>query len=61
MFFTPSTQMLRRTLIMDIGIGLGLGFVMGNVFWYGWHKPRTNARDAYYVKLEAERAAKLQQ
>ena len=53
--------MLRRTLIMDIGLGLSLGFVMGNVFWYGYHMPRTNARDAHYVKLEAERAAKTQE
>ena len=53
--------MLRRTLITDISIGLGVGFVMGNVFWYGYHMPRTNARDNYYIKLEAERAARAQQ
>ncbi|CAK7265966.1 Cytochrome c oxidase subunit 7A [Sporothrix epigloea] len=61
MAIQPITGMLRRTLIMDIGLGLGLGFVMGNVFWYGYHMPRTNARDAHYVKLEAERAAKTQE
>ncbi|CAK7215667.1 Cytochrome c oxidase subunit 7A [Sporothrix stenoceras] len=57
----PITGMLRRTLITDLSIGLGLGFVMGNVFWYGYHMPRTNARDNYYIKLEAERAAKAQE
>jgi cytochrome c oxidase subunit 7 len=25
---------------------------------YGYHMPRTNARDNYYKKLEEERAAK---
>ncbi|KAJ3502723.1 hypothetical protein NM208_g16664 [Fusarium decemcellulare] len=35
----------------------GTGFVMANFFWYGFHMPRTNARDNYYIKLEEERAA----
>ncbi|KAK3903596.1 hypothetical protein C8A05DRAFT_14451 [Staphylotrichum tortipilum] len=50
--------MLRRGLIADLSIGLGLGFIGGNAFWYGYHMPRTNARDNYYRKLEEERAAK---
>ncbi|CAK7200846.1 Cytochrome c oxidase subunit 7A [Sporothrix eucalyptigena] len=57
----PITGMLRRTLITDLALGLGIGFVMGNAFWYGYHMPRTNARDNYYIKLEAERAAKAQE
>ncbi|KAK4214602.1 cytochrome c oxidase subunit 7A [Rhypophila decipiens] len=36
----------------------GLGFVMGNVFWYGYHAPRTAKRDAFYAKLEEERASR---
>ncbi|KAF4504032.1 hypothetical protein G6O67_008652 [Ophiocordyceps sinensis] len=79
--------MLRRRLVTDIAIGLGMsfagvaepwsvwawaqrylarrqrliviagsGFVMANFFWYGFHLPRTHARDAYYSKLEEERA-----
>ncbi|KAL1847837.1 hypothetical protein VTK73DRAFT_10253 [Phialemonium thermophilum] len=56
----PITGMLRRGLILDLGIALGLGFVMGNAFWYGYHIPRTNARDNYYKKIEEERAAKAQ-
>ncbi|OAA61941.1 Cytochrome c oxidase, subunit VIIa, fungal [Niveomyces insectorum RCEF 264] len=57
MAIKPITGMLRRGLIMDISIGLGIGFAMGNLFWYGYHMPRTNARDNHYRKLEAERAA----
>ncbi|QPG98168.1 hypothetical protein C2857_007329 [Epichloe festucae Fl1] len=55
----PAAQIsgiLRRRLILDLGIGLGSGFAMANLFWYGFHLPRTNARDAFYSKLEAERA-----
>ena len=53
----PITGMLRRKLVMDIAIGLGSGFVMANAWWYGFHMPRTNARDAYYDKLEQEKVA----
>ncbi|KAK4168282.1 hypothetical protein QBC43DRAFT_201696 [Cladorrhinum sp. PSN259] len=56
--FKPVTGMLRRGLILDLSIALGLGFVFGNAFWYGYHMPRTNARDNYYKKLEEQRAAK---
>ncbi|GJC85280.1 Cytochrome c oxidase subunit COX9 [Colletotrichum tofieldiae] len=34
----------------------GLGFAMANVYWYGFHMPRTNARDSYYAKLEQQKA-----
>ncbi|KAM7184971.1 hypothetical protein V8F33_012674 [Rhypophila sp. PSN 637] len=58
MAIAPITGMLRRTLILDLGTALGLGFVMGNVFWYGYHAPRTAKRDAFYAKLEEERASR---
>ncbi|KAH7149723.1 hypothetical protein B0J13DRAFT_621545 [Dactylonectria estremocensis] len=57
----PITGMLRRNLVLDLGIAIGSGFAMANVFWYGFHMPRTNARDNYYIKLEAERAAAKQE
>ncbi|TQN64590.1 Cytochrome c oxidase subunit 7A, partial [Colletotrichum shisoi] len=46
----------RRNLVLDLGIALGLGFAMANVYWYGFHMPRTNARDSYYAKLEQQKA-----
>ncbi|KAK3954419.1 hypothetical protein QBC32DRAFT_88464 [Pseudoneurospora amorphoporcata] len=55
----PITGMFRRGLMLDLGISLGLGFVFANAYWYGYHVPRTNARDAYYKKLEEERAARM--
>ncbi|RCI08569.1 hypothetical protein L249_4774 [Ophiocordyceps polyrhachis-furcata BCC 54312] len=56
MAIKPITGMLRRRLVLDLSIGIGSGFVMANVFWYGFHVPRVRARDNYYMKLEEERA-----
>ncbi|KAK3332704.1 hypothetical protein B0T19DRAFT_439516 [Cercophora scortea] len=55
----PITGMMRRTLILDLSLALGIGFVFGNAFWYGYHMPRTNKRDDHYKKLEEQRAARL--
>jgi len=30
----PITGMLRRNLVLDLGISFGIGFVMANWFWY---------------------------
>ncbi|AEO64749.1 uncharacterized protein THITE_2111058 [Thermothielavioides terrestris NRRL 8126] len=58
MAIAPITGMLRRGLLTDLSIAVGLGFAMANTFWYGFHVPRTVARDNYYRKLEEERAAR---
>lgn len=34
--------------------------LIANTHRYGYHMPRTNARDNYYRKLEAERAARTE-
>lgn len=36
---------------------IGLGTAAACYFWYGYHVPAVRKRDAFYVKLEAERAA----
>jgi len=54
----PITGILRRNLILDLGIALGIGFTFGSAYWYGYHMPRTNARDNFYKKAEEERAQK---
>ncbi|KAI1810676.1 cytochrome-c oxidase, subunit VIIa [Poronia punctata] len=54
----PITGMLKRGLVTDLAIALGLGMTMGSAYWYGYHMPRTEKRDAFYKKLEAERAAR---
>lgn len=38
----------------------GAGFVVLTEDRYGYHMPRTNARDAFYIKLESERAENKQ-
>ncbi|KAI0185109.1 hypothetical protein F4680DRAFT_454233 [Xylaria scruposa] len=58
MAIKPITGMLKRGLVVDLSIALGIGMTMGSAYWYGYHMPRTNARDAFYKQLEAERAAK---
>ncbi|KAI1185110.1 hypothetical protein F5B17DRAFT_432884 [Nemania serpens] len=58
MAIKPITGMLKRGLVTDLAIALGLGTAMGSAYWYGFHMPRTHARDAFYKQLEAERAAR---
>ncbi|KAI1494211.1 hypothetical protein F5X96DRAFT_36778 [Biscogniauxia mediterranea] len=57
MAIAPITGMLRRGLITDLSIALGLGVTMGSLYWYGYHMPRTHGRDNFYRQLEDERAA----
>ncbi|KAI0018676.1 hypothetical protein F4780DRAFT_781204 [Xylariomycetidae sp. FL0641] len=58
MAIKPITGMLRRGLVTDLSIALGLGVTMGSLYWHGYHMPRTIARDNLYKQIEAERAAK---
>ncbi|KAI1204433.1 uncharacterized protein F4807DRAFT_447182 [Annulohypoxylon truncatum] len=58
MAIKPITGMLRRGLVTDLSIGLGLGVTFASLYWHGFHMPRTHARDNFYKKLEEERAAR---
>ncbi|ROV99628.1 hypothetical protein VPNG_07750 [Cytospora leucostoma] len=58
MAIRPVVGMLRRNLITDIGVSLAIGVAMGNVYWYGFHMPRTHARDDFYRAIEEDRANK---
>ncbi|KAF2099677.1 cytochrome-c oxidase, subunit VIIa [Rhizodiscina lignyota] len=53
----PITGMLRRHLVVDLAVAFGLGTSAGYLWWYGYHVPNVRHRDAYYAKLEDERAA----
>ncbi|QSZ33337.1 hypothetical protein DSL72_002925 [Monilinia vaccinii-corymbosi] len=57
MAIKPITGMLRRGLVLDLSVALGMGTVFGNVFWYGYHIPAVRKRDAFYARLEDQRAA----
>ncbi|KAJ5668612.1 uncharacterized protein N7477_007182 [Penicillium maclennaniae] len=35
----------------------GFGTTFGYLWWYGYHLPRVRERDAFYTRLEQERAA----
>ncbi|ATZ57127.1 hypothetical protein BCIN_14g02980 [Botrytis cinerea B05.10] len=57
MAIKPITGMLRRGLVLDLSVAFGLGTTFGYAFWYGYHVPAVRKRDAFYAKLEDQRAA----
>ncbi|KAF2237954.1 cytochrome c oxidase family protein-like protein [Viridothelium virens] len=57
----PITGMLRRGLVLDLSVALGLGVSSAYFFWYGYHVPAVRKRDNYYAKLENERSKALGQ
>ncbi|KAF2175682.1 cytochrome c oxidase family protein-like protein [Zopfia rhizophila CBS 207.26] len=57
----PITGMLRRAVVLDITVALGLGVTAGYAFWYGYHVPAVRHRDTFYQKIEDERARNLGQ
>ncbi|KAG8889262.1 hypothetical protein FRB98_005075 [Tulasnella sp. 332] len=50
----PITGKLRKRLILDLSMALGLGTAGGYGFWYGYHLPMLRTREAYYAKINAE-------
>ncbi|KAF2249453.1 cytochrome c oxidase family protein-like protein [Trematosphaeria pertusa] len=59
MAIKPITGMLRRAVVLDISVSLGLGIAAGYAFWYGYHVPAVRHRDAFYQRIEDERARAL--
>ncbi|CAI6333702.1 unnamed protein product [Periconia digitata] len=59
MAFKPVTGMLRRTIVLDLSVAMGLGVAGGYGWWYGYHVPAVRHRDSYYEKIENERAQAL--
>ncbi|KAF2106125.1 cytochrome c oxidase family protein-like protein [Lophiotrema nucula] len=55
----PITGMLRRAVVLDLSVAMGLGVTAGYAFWYGYHVPAVRHRDAFYSKIEEERAKAL--
>ncbi|EJD47941.1 cytochrome-c oxidase, subunit VIIa [Auricularia subglabra TFB-10046 SS5] len=52
----PITGMLRKKAVRDVSIAIGLGLAGGYGFWYGIHLPLVHKREAFYLKLEKQRA-----
>ncbi|EON69520.1 hypothetical protein W97_08780 [Coniosporium apollinis CBS 100218] len=55
----PITGMLRKGLVLDLSVALGLGASAGYFWWYGYHVPAVHHRDLFYAKLEDQRAEDL--
>ncbi|KAF1934717.1 cytochrome c oxidase family protein-like protein [Clathrospora elynae] len=61
MAIKPITGMLRRQVVLDLSVAMGLGVATGYGWWYGYHVPAVRHRDAFYQKIEDERASALGQ
>ncbi|KAF2493223.1 cytochrome c oxidase family protein-like protein [Lophium mytilinum] len=61
MAIKPITGMLRRGVVLDLSVATGIGLTAGSFWWYGYHVPAVRHRDAFYQKIEDERAAALGQ
>ncbi|KAF2675010.1 cytochrome c oxidase family protein-like protein [Microthyrium microscopicum] len=59
MAVAPITGMLRRRIILDLSIAGGLGVVGASYWWYAYHVPNVRHRDAFYIKIEKDRADRL--
>ncbi|KAL7421175.1 Cytochrome c oxidase subunit 7A [Cryptotrichosporon argae] len=51
----PIVGKLRKRLITDLTMALGLGTAGGYAFWYGVHLPMMKKRDDFYLKYEASK------
>ncbi|KAG2185935.1 hypothetical protein INT43_002373 [Umbelopsis isabellina] len=51
----PIAGKLRKRLILDISVSLGLGLTGGYAWWNLYHIPSVQRRDAFYAKLEANK------
>ncbi|KAJ9106127.1 hypothetical protein QFC21_001269 [Naganishia friedmannii] len=56
----PIVGKLRKRLILDLTVALGLGTASGYVYWYGFHLPASRTRDLYYLKYEQNKAQENQ-
>ncbi|CAD6572018.1 MAG: hypothetical protein TREMPRED_000436 [Tremellales sp. Tagirdzhanova-0007] len=53
----PIVGKLRRKLIADLSIAMGLGVSCGYLYWYSVHIPAMKKRDDFYLKYEAKKLA----
>lgn len=53
----PIVGKLRKRAILDLSLGIGLGFSAAYAFWYGYHLKAVERRENFYLKLEKEKLA----
>lgn len=51
MAIAPITGILKKKIIVDVSIGLGIGAVAGSYWWWGFHKGKVQKREDYYDAL----------
>jgi len=57
MAIAPITGKLRRRLITDLSVAMGLGVSGGYLFWYGYVLPSVRRREEFYLKYEQSKRA----
>jgi len=57
MAIAPITGKLRKRLVLDLSVAMGLGVAGGYAWWLGFHVPSVRARDAFYSGDAAKRQA----
>ncbi|KAL6947033.1 Cytochrome c oxidase subunit 7A [Hanseniaspora vineae] len=56
MAIAPITGTLRKKIAMDISVGIVMGTAFGSLWWWGFHKKKIDAREAFYTKMAQEKA-----
>ncbi|KAH9471670.1 hypothetical protein Pst134EA_005549 [Puccinia striiformis f. sp. tritici] len=56
MAIAPITGKLRKRIILDISVSLGLGTAAAYGWWYGYHVPKMRHQQNVYAKINAARA-----
>jgi len=57
MAIAPITGKLRKRLITDLSVAMGLGVAGGYLYWYGYALPSIKRREDFYLKYETEKKA----
>jgi len=57
MALAPITGKLRRRLITDLSVAMGLGVAGGYMFWYGYALPSVRRREEFYLRYEQSKKA----
>ncbi|KAK4056042.1 Cytochrome c oxidase subunit 7A [Microbotryomycetes sp. JL221] len=52
MAIKPIQGMLKKHLLTNLSIAIGGGVVSGYAWWYTYHVPKVQKRDAWYLEYQ---------
>ncbi|KAA1135301.1 hypothetical protein PGTUg99_005456 [Puccinia graminis f. sp. tritici] len=56
MAIAPITGKLRKRILLDLSVSLGLGTAAAYTWWYGYHVPKMRHQQNVYAKINSTRA-----